>query len=83
MYNDQVLKYDINIFSAQECRFIDFADSTLYCLFPLHVSFSKNVHELCAFWTSVGECESNRKFMLEHCPAACRLCLLSNINMIG
>ncbi|KAL3811477.1 hypothetical protein ACHAXA_010729 [Cyclostephanos tholiformis] len=43
----------------------------------------KNGHELCAFWTSVGECESNRGFMLDICPAACRLCLLSNINMMG
>eukprot|EP00536_Pseudo-nitzschia_multiseries_P001762 jgi/Psemu1/181790/e_gw1.22.99.1 len=32
--------------------------------------------ELCAFWSSVGECESNRVFMLTNCPAACRFCLL-------
>ena len=43
--------------------------------------FSKNDHELCAFWTSVNECETNRGFMLDNCPAACRLCLLANTNM--
>ncbi|KAL3775861.1 hypothetical protein ACHAW5_010155 [Stephanodiscus triporus] len=43
----------------------------------------KNGHELCAFWTSMGECETNRAFMVEHCPAACRLCLLSNVNLMG
>jgi len=36
----------------------------------------KNSNELCAFWSSVGECESNRVFMLSNCPAACRFCLL-------
>ena len=41
----------------------------------------KNDHELCAFWTSVNECETNRGFMLDNCPAACRLCLLANTNM--
>lgn len=34
-----------------------------------------NYNELCAFWTSVGECESNRGFMLLNCAASCRLCL--------
>jgi len=43
----------------------------------------KNGHELCAFWTSVGECETNRAFMLENCPAACRICLLANTNMMA
>lgn len=41
----------------------------------------KNANELCAFWTSVNECETNRGFMLETCAAACRLCLLANTNM--
>ena len=41
----------------------------------------KNDHELCAFWTSVNECETNRGFMLDNCPVACRLCLLANTNM--
>lgn len=39
-------------------------------------SACRNTNELCAFWTSVGECESNRGFMLSNCAAACRLCLL-------
>lgn len=41
----------------------------------------KNHHELCAFWASVGECESNRGFMLSNCAASCRLCLLQHTNM--
>lgn len=43
----------------------------------------KNEHELCAFWTSVKECETNRGFMLKNCPAACRLCLMANTNMMA
>jgi len=43
----------------------------------------KNQHELCAFWSSVGECESNRGFMLEHCAAGCRLCILAHTNLSG
>lgn len=35
-----------------------------------------NRNELCAFWAAVGECETNRVFMLPNCPLACRLCLL-------
>mmetsp|Transcript_33388 Transcript_33388/g.38859 ORF Transcript_33388/g.38859 Transcript_33388/m.38859 type:complete len:162 (+) Transcript_33388:131-616(+) len=35
----------------------------------------KNHQKLCAFWTSVGECENNRGFMIENCAAACRSCL--------
>ena len=42
---------------------------------------SKNRNELCAFWASIGECEHNRIFMLPHCAAACRFCLLSNTNV--
>jgi len=38
----------------------------------------KNTNELCAFWSAVGECESNRNFMLSNCPATCRFCLLTN-----
>ena len=36
----------------------------------------KNKNELCAFWAALGECESNRVFMLSNCPAACQFCLL-------
>lgn len=35
----------------------------------------KNHQKLCAFWTSVGECENNRGFMLSNCAAACRMCM--------
>mmetsp|Transcript_1916 Transcript_1916/g.3668 ORF Transcript_1916/g.3668 Transcript_1916/m.3668 type:complete len:221 (+) Transcript_1916:50-712(+) len=36
----------------------------------------KNQYDLCAFWAALGECETNRQFMVPHCAAACRLCLL-------
>lgn len=39
----------------------------------------QNHNELCAFWASVGECESNRGFMVQKCTAACRLCLLLHL----
>jgi len=42
----------------------------------------KNNHDLCAFWTSVGECETNRNFMQDNCAAACRLCLLASTNFV-
>lgn len=45
--------------------------------------YSKNYHELCAFWSSVGECETNRIFMMENCVAACRLCLLASVNLMA
>lgn len=41
----------------------------------------KNMNELCAFWASVGECETNRGFMLNNCAAACRLCLLQHTTL--
>ena len=41
----------------------------------------QNTNELCAFWTSVGECESNRGFMLTNCAASCRLCALLYMNL--
>lgn len=35
-----------------------------------------NKNKLCAFWTSVGECNGNRGFMLDNCAASCMLCQL-------
>ena len=40
----------------------------------------KNHHELCAFWAGLGECNSNFRFMINRCTAACRLCLLNYIH---
>ena len=34
----------------------------------------KNSNELCAYWSSMGECEGNRLYMMKACPLACRLC---------
>ncbi|KAE9549902.1 hypothetical protein FO519_006886 [Halicephalobus sp. NKZ332] len=31
-------------------------------------------HDLCKFWTSIGECESNRDWMKDHCPVSCEKC---------
>ena len=44
------------------------------------MSQCKNENELCAFWASVGECDSNRGFMLVNCAASCRLCMLLYAN---
>jgi len=33
-----------------------------------------NKHELCAFWASLGECESNPGYMHENCNLSCRKC---------
>lgn len=41
----------------------------------------QNNNELCSFWTALGECESNRIFMLSQCAAACRFCLLLHTNI--
>lgn len=41
----------------------------------------QNLNELCAFWVAVGECETNRIFMLSNCAAACRFCLLLNTDI--
>mmetsp|Transcript_11889 Transcript_11889/g.25125 ORF Transcript_11889/g.25125 Transcript_11889/m.25125 type:complete len:187 (+) Transcript_11889:80-640(+) len=42
----------------------------------------KNFNELCAFWASVGECDTNRGFMINNCPAACQLCWLVDADFI-
>lgn len=36
----------------------------------------RNTNELCSFWAYIGECKTNRLFMLTACPKACRFCLL-------
>mmetsp|Transcript_17160 Transcript_17160/g.25414 ORF Transcript_17160/g.25414 Transcript_17160/m.25414 type:complete len:143 (-) Transcript_17160:154-582(-) len=41
-----------------------------------------NMSDLCAFWTTVGECDSNRNFMMNTCAAACRFCLLANTRIV-
>mmetsp|Transcript_393 Transcript_393/g.376 ORF Transcript_393/g.376 Transcript_393/m.376 type:complete len:148 (+) Transcript_393:1-444(+) len=34
-----------------------------------------NKNPLCAFWASIGECDTNRGFMLTSCAPTCRSCL--------
>lgn len=34
----------------------------------------KNNHELCAFWASVNECETNKEYMNHDCALSCRSC---------
>ncbi|RCN35544.1 shTK domain protein [Ancylostoma caninum] len=31
-------------------------------------------HDLCKFWTSIGECQSNKDWMEDHCPVSCSVC---------
>mmetsp|Transcript_4906 Transcript_4906/g.5699 ORF Transcript_4906/g.5699 Transcript_4906/m.5699 type:complete len:501 (-) Transcript_4906:50-1552(-) len=33
-----------------------------------------NLSNNCAFWASLGSCEDNLPFMMEHCALACRFC---------
>ncbi|KAG8466346.1 hypothetical protein KFE25_002102 [Diacronema lutheri] len=34
----------------------------------------KDLHDMCATWASIGECNSNPSFMTAQCRVACRLC---------
>uniref|UniRef100_A0A1I7WJR9 ShKT domain-containing protein n=1 Tax=Heterorhabditis bacteriophora TaxID=37862 RepID=A0A1I7WJR9_HETBA len=31
-------------------------------------------HDLCKFWSSIGECDSNKDWMSDHCPVSCDVC---------
>jgi prolyl 4-hydroxylase len=39
-----------------------------------------NRHEMCSFWSAVGECENNRAYMTINCSPACKSCNLIDIN---
>ncbi|CAB3404759.1 unnamed protein product [Caenorhabditis bovis] len=34
----------------------------------------KDRHDLCKFWSSIGECSSNKDWMEDHCPVSCDVC---------
>ncbi|CCD64694.1 peroxidase [Caenorhabditis elegans] len=34
----------------------------------------KDRHDLCKFWSSIGECTSNKNWMEDHCPVSCDFC---------
>lgn len=48
--------------------------------YPGLLNRCKNFNQLCAFWTSLGECDTNRRFMFTQCAASCRLCLLAELS---
>uniref|UniRef100_A0AC35U6B6 ShKT domain-containing protein n=1 Tax=Rhabditophanes sp. KR3021 TaxID=114890 RepID=A0AC35U6B6_9BILA len=31
-------------------------------------------HDLCKFWSSIGECDSNKDWMTKHCSISCNVC---------
>uniref|UniRef100_A0A0N5BLV9 peroxidase n=1 Tax=Strongyloides papillosus TaxID=174720 RepID=A0A0N5BLV9_STREA len=31
-------------------------------------------HDLCKFWSNIGECQSNKDWMTKNCPISCNLC---------
>ncbi|CAD6194467.1 unnamed protein product [Caenorhabditis auriculariae] len=34
----------------------------------------KDRHDLCKFWSSIGECGTNKEWMEDHCPVSCDVC---------
>lgn len=34
----------------------------------------KDRHDLCKFWSSIGECNTNKNWMEDHCPVSCDVC---------
>uniref|UniRef100_A0A1I7UKP3 Neprilysin n=1 Tax=Caenorhabditis tropicalis TaxID=1561998 RepID=A0A1I7UKP3_9PELO len=34
----------------------------------------KDKHDLCKFWSSIGECNTNKNWMEDHCPVSCDVC---------
>lgn len=41
-----------------------------------------NRDSLCAYWASLGDCDTNRQYMIDTCPAACQLCWLAGTDLI-
>lgn len=48
------------------------ADGT--CVASSSLSSCQDKHELCEFWSSVGECNINQKYMHSYCPKSCKVC---------
>lgn len=55
-----------NFFSTTEQSFIDTTtDQKDHCV---------DKHDLCKFWSSIGECDSNKDWMTQNCAISCDRC---------
>ena len=42
----------------------------------------RNKHELCSFWSSIGECSNNPAYMHTNCGPACQTCEVRNFSSL-
>ena len=50
----------------------------------IHVFFTLSINRdsLCAYWASLGDCDTNQQYMIDTCPAACQLCWLAGTDLL-
>ena len=59
-----------------------FTHSPFFHNLILQTYFSINRDSLCSYWASLGDCETNRQYMVDICPAACQLCWLAGTDIL-